>query len=311
METAIDLLQRYGLLAVFLNLLLTEGGLPLPAYPTLVTAGALATASGLGLSDVIATATFATMIADLGWFMGARHRGRGMLRSLCKWSLSPDSCVRQTETLFGRIGPWSLLVAKFIPGLTTITVSLAGMTRTPPALFLLLDLIGALLFVSVPVVAGWLFQDAIADVLATLARFGGGGLLLVLFALAVYLGAKWWQRFAFSRQLRMDRISVDELIALIDGGEPPLILDVRPKEVRASDGVIPGAQPGHPAEIDIAAHRHAREREIVVYCACPNEASAAIACQHLKRAGFRRIRPLLGGVDAWVKAGREISPAAA
>jgi len=311
METAILLLQRYGLLAVFLNLLLTEGGLPLPAYPTLVVAGALAARSGLRLPDIIAAAVSATLIADLGWFAAARHRGRAMLRMLCRLSLSPDSCVRQTETLFGRIGPWSLLVAKFVPGLTTITVSLAGMSRTPPVLFLALDLTGAALFVSVPVLAGWLFHDAIADVLLTLARFGAGGLLALLMALALYLGAKWWQRVTFSRQLRMDRITVDELFALIDGGEPPLIFDVRPREARVADGIIPGAQAGHPAELDLDAHLHAREREIVVYCACPNEASAAIACQHLKRAGFKRIRPLLGGVDAWIRAGGAIISAEA
>jgi membrane protein DedA with SNARE-associated domain/rhodanese-related sulfurtransferase len=311
MDTAIILLQRYGLLLVFFNLLLTEGGLPIPAYPTLVTAGALGAASGLGLSEIIVTGAAATMVADLSWFAGARKRGRGMLRTLCRLSLSPESCVRQTESLFGKIGPWSLLIAKFVPGLTTITVSLAGMTKTPFALFLLLDLIGASLFVAVPVVAGWLFRDAIADVLLTLAQFGAGGLLVVLLALAAWLGGKWWQRFAFSRQLRMDRITVDELIHLLEGDEPPLILDVRPKEMRDADGVIPGALPGHPAEIDIEAHLDHRDREIVVYCACPNEASAAIACQHLKRAGFKKIRPLLGGVAAWTGAGREVTLAAA
>ena len=311
MEVAIDLLQRYGLLVVFLNLLLTEGGLPIPAYPTLVTAGALGAASGADLPAIIIAAVAGSSIADLGWYYGGRYKGRGLLRTLCKVSLSPDSCVRQTETLFGRFGAYSLLIAKFFPGLTTITVSLSGITKVPLFAFLALDLAGAALFTGVPAVAGWLFHDAIADVLLTLARFGAGGILLLGTALAIFIGGRWWQRYNFQKQLRMDRITVEELIEMIDGGEPPLIFDVRSKESRLNDGIIPGALPGHPGEIDIAAAGYDRDREIVVYCACPSEASAAIACQHLKRAGFKKIRPLLGGIVAWQEAGREITLAAA
>ena len=311
METAISLLQHYGLLVVFLNLLLTEGGLPIPAYPTLVAAGALSAASGLGLPDIIVTAAVGAMIADLVWYFGAQRRGRGLLRTLCKLSLSPDSCIRQTESLFGRFGPWSLLIAKFFPGLNTITVSLAGITRVPISAFLALDLAGAALFAGVPVVLGWLFQDAIADVLLTLAQFGIGGMVLVALALGIFVIAKWWQRRQFARQLVMDRITVDELIDLLDGEEPPLILDVRPKEIRDLDGTIPGALPGHHTELDLKALNHAKDREIVVYCRCPNEGSAAVACLHLRKAGFKKIRPLLGGIDAWQQAGRQITLAAA
>jgi membrane protein DedA with SNARE-associated domain/rhodanese-related sulfurtransferase len=309
MDFAIEMLQRYDLLLIFFNLLLSEGGMPLPAMPTLVTAGALASTSGLSLPSIIITATLGSMTADLTWFLTARRYGRGMLRLLCKVSLSPDSCVRQTEGLFTRFGPWSLLVIKFFPGLTTITMSLNGITGTKLPLFLLLDFFGAGLFVSVPVLLGWLFHDAIAEILSGLARFGAAGVTIILVALALYLGIKWWQRRRFSRQLRMDRITVPELVELMESEAPPLLLDVRSKSDRERDGVIPGALPGHPSEIDISAHRHARDRDIVVYCACPNEASAALACLHLKQAGFNRIRPLLGGVDAWRASGRQVTPA--
>lgn len=306
MDTAIYLLERYGLLVVFVNLLLTEGGLPLPAYPTLATAGAMMGASAYDAPALLGTAVGASLLADIAWFINGRRNGRRILRALCRLSMSPDSCVRQTESLFARFGVWSLLFAKFFPGMTNITVALAGITRTPPALFLLLDIIGALAFVGVPVSLGWLFRDAIADVLNTLADFGLIGLIAVGGALALYLSVKWWQRKIFIRQLHMDRITVDQLIALIDEGRDPLILDVRPAEVRNQEGIIPGALPAHPADAGVALQGYSRDRDVVVYCSCPNEASAAVACLHLRRAGFHKIRPLLGGTDAWVKAGKPL-----
>lgn len=306
MDTAIYLLERYGLLVVFVNLLLTEGGLPIPAYPTLATAGAMMGASGLNGTELLGTAVSASLLADIVWFWNGRRNGRRILRMLCKLSMSPDSCVRQTESLFAKFGVWSLLFAKFFPGMTNITVALAGVTKTPAPLFLLLDMIGAALFVGVPIGLGWLFRDAIADILATIANLGLIGIVLLLTALGLYLGVRWWQRHTFIKQLKMDRISIDQLVALIDAGKDPLILDVRPADVRRQEGIIPGALPAHPADAGAALEGYSRDREVVVYCSCPNEASAAIACLHLRRAGFHKIRPLAGGTDAWVKAGRPL-----
>jgi membrane protein DedA with SNARE-associated domain/rhodanese-related sulfurtransferase len=306
MDTALHLLERYGLLVVFLNLLLSEGGLPIPAYPTLAAAAATMAAGGYDAPELLATAVSASLLADTIWFWNGRRHGRRVLGALCRLSLSPDSCVRQTETLFARLGAWSLLFAKFFPGLGKLAIALAGVTRTRPGLFLLFDGVGAAFYVGVPIVLGWLFRDAIADILATLARFGLLGLLAVLAALMLYLAVKWCQRRLFIRRLRMDRITVDQLIALIDAGADPLILDVRPEAMRREAGIIPGALPAHAADPGSGLERYARDREVVVYCSCPNEASAAVACRHLKRLGFTRIRPLLGGVEAWIQSGRPL-----
>jgi membrane protein DedA with SNARE-associated domain/rhodanese-related sulfurtransferase len=310
MNTVVSLIAQYGLLVVFVSVLLDESGLPLPSYPALIVAGAVYANHGNPLLPILLAAIAGSLVADAGWYWASVHYGRRVLSLLCRISLSPDSCVRQTESVFVRVGPWSLLFAKFVPGLGNITVALAGMTRIGWPRFLALDAIGAALYLIVPVALGALFHNAIRSVLDTLAELGKVGLSLVVLALVLYLAARWVQRQLFIRQLRMDRISVDELAAMLDGGETPIILDVRPSAVRLRDGIIPGALSAHPEDSHPSLETLARDREIVIYCACPNEASAAIAAQHLRRAGFRKIRPLLGGVDAWQQAGHRIELAA-
>jgi rhodanese-related sulfurtransferase len=133
------------------------------------------------------------------------------------------------------------------------------------------------------------------------------GLALTLALLAVYVFARWWRRQLFIRQLRMDRITVDELAAMIDDGAAPVILDVRPDLVRFEQGIIPGAIFAHPLDALGTLDIYSRDVEVVVYCSCPNEEAAATAANHLKRAGFRKIRPLLGGIEAWTEAGRAVA----
>ena len=305
MDHVVRLIEQFGLLAVFLNVLLDEGGLPLPASPLLAMAGALTARGELDIGSIIAVAVTGSVIADNGWYWLGRSQGRRVLGLLCKLSLSPDACVRQTETMFVRVGPSALLFAKFIPALGNITIALAGITRLPFAIFLPLEIVGAAIYLAVPVLLGRLFHNAVSQLLATLERLGMIGLAIIVTALALYLFIRWWERMMFIRQLRMDRITVEELVTLLDNEKKPLLLDVRSRAARA-DGMIPGAIPAHPTEMHPTLEQYDRNAEIVVYCACPNEATAAVAAKHLKAAGFKRIRPLLGGAEAWTKAGHKL-----
>ncbi len=306
MHYLIPFMERYGLIAVFVNVMLAEGGLPLPAYPAIITAAAVSVGPGREIPELLAVGVGATLIADLAWFWVGRRYGNRVLALLCKLSMSPDSCVRQTRGVFSKVGAWSLIFAKFVPGLSNMAVAMASIERTPLPVFIALDTIGALLFIGIPVMLGRIFQSAVADVLETLGDLGQAGGLLIVSALILYVGGKWVQRYRFIRRLRMDRITVSELQELIEQGASPAILDVRSVETRRRDGVIPGAVPAHPSELDSVIQTYDRNLEIVVYCACPNEASAALAAKHLKRAGFKKIRPLLGGADAWVLAGNPL-----
>jgi rhodanese-related sulfurtransferase len=167
------------------------------------------------------------------------------------------------------------------------------------------EIVGASLYLSLPILLGWLFHDAVTNVLDTLARLGVIGLAIVVGAVALYLLLRWWERMLFIRQLRMDRITVDELVSLLDNEQKPILLDVRSRQARAG-GVIPGAIAAHSEDMHPTLEHHDRDTEIVIYCACPNEATAALAAKHLKKAGFKKIRPLLGGIDAWAKAGHKL-----
>jgi membrane protein DedA with SNARE-associated domain/rhodanese-related sulfurtransferase len=300
------LIQQYGLLVVFGAVLLSRIGMPVPAFPVLLTAAAMTSGSGRAATGLVLAGTVGGLIADLGWFAASRRYGRSLLSFLCKVSISPDSCVRQTESVYARLGDLSLVLGKTMPGIGLISTALAGIAGMSVARFAALNFLGELLFVAATVILGVLFNSAILTFVETLAHLGAMGLALVLAVFAVYVLRRWWKRQLFIRELRMARITANELAEMIDRGETPVILDVRPANLRREDGVIPGARFAHPADGKASLAGFSPDLEVVVYCACPREASAVAAVRHLRRAGFRRIRPLLGGIDAWIAEGREV-----
>ena len=299
-------IEHYGLAIVFLSVLLDKAGLPIPSYPVLLVAGALSLSGGAPVSLILAVATAGALIADLVWYAAAVKLGRRIFGLLCKLTLSPDTCVRRSESVFTRLGPWSLVVVKFVPGLRYVSIAVAGITRVSLPLFVILDGAGNLIYFTVAVIIGRLFHNAIDSVLVTLAQLGAYGIALIIGGLLLYLAIRWIDRQTFIRRLRMDRISVEELARMIDEGRKPVVVDVRSADARMRDGMIPGAVVSEISGASVALKDLPRDVELVVYCSCPNEASAAVAARHLKRAGFKRIRPLLGGIEAWVKSGRPI-----
>lgn len=297
-------LALYGPGVVFLNLLAEQLGLPLPAYPVLVVTGAFSVDGRYSAAALLAAAVAACLVADLVWYAAGRRYGQRVLRTVCRISMSPDSCVRQTEQLYARWGAASLLVAKFIPGFGTIATALAGRMRVRLATFLLLDTVGATLYAGLGIALGRVFHDAVDQVVEVFESLGRIGGVLLLVALALFIAAKWWQRKRLILELRMARITVPELEQLIGAGTAPAIIDVRSASARESEGTIPGA---HAWGLDDVAPDLPRDVEVVVYCACPNEVSAARVAQRLRAAGFQRVRPLQGGIDAWLAAGLPVS----
>ena len=309
MQLLLTLIEQYGLWLVFANVLALQLGVPVPAYPTLIVVGAIAGRGDITLAQVIAVATSASLIADLIWYFAGARLGRRVLRLLCRLSLSPDSCVRQTENIYERWGAPSLMVAKFVPGFAAVATSMAGLMRTRLLSFVLFDTLGALLWSGVAVTLGWLFRDAVNDVIEAFNQAGRWGLTALVGMLMLYLAAKALQRHQLIRMLRMARVSSEELKTMIANQEGPLIVDVRSLSSQ-KQGRIPGAVWIDSNAFDESLRTQGLHqqitREVIVYCACPNEASAARVANKLMQAGFKRVRPLAGGIEAWVERGYDI-----
>lgn len=296
------LAEDSGILVVFVTVLLEQLGIPLPAYPVLMLTGGLAAHGKLPLAGLFCAGVAGCVIADSIWYQAGTRYGRRVLGLLCRISLSPDSCVRQTETIFARWGAASLLAAKFVPGFSSVATALAGALGIRRPSFLLFDALGSAVWIGVGLLLGTLFADAIKELIATLASLGLWGLGLVAAALALWVLSKWWQRYRFNRQLRMDRMSPADLSALLESGERPLIVDAR-SALGQADGRIPGAVPFVVDPWPDALGQHPKDALVVVYCACPNDATAVTTARKLLERGYRRVRPLAGGIDAWVAAG--------
>lgn len=301
------LIAHYGLALVFVNVLLERAGLPLPATPTLLICGAFAATGRLSAWAILVLALAACVIGDTLWYLAGRYYGPRVMKFLCRVSLSPDSCVRTAESRFERWGRLTLVVAKFVPGLSTVARPLAGAMRMPLGSFELLNGFGSLLWAGTALGTGMLFQTQIGLLLLRLRELGtiAGGLMLAIALL--YVAYKWWERQRFNAALIVPRISVDELHGLIRNNKLPLVVDVRSVLGREYDRrCIPGALEMSIDEISMRLGELPRDREIVFYCACPNEASAAFAARKLLDRGYGRVRPLGGGIEAWAAAGYDI-----
>jgi membrane protein DedA with SNARE-associated domain/rhodanese-related sulfurtransferase len=301
------LIAQYGLLLVFLGVLAEQAGLPVPAMPILVLAGAAAASGKMSLLGIVLVALGASLLSDLMWYWAGRRFGTRMMRTLCRISVSPDSCVHRSELHFERWRGRSLLIAKFVPGLSMVAPPLVGALGLRLRTFVLLDGLGALLWIGVSVGLGYAFAPQVDQLLSILADAGTLALELVLGLLAVYVLAKWWRRHRLRVGLRMARITVAELAREIGDNHAPLVFDVRTQTSRQLDPrIIDGAVPADLEHIDRALHGVPFDRELVIYCNCPNEATSASAAKSLIARGYQHVRPLQGGLAAWTAAGHPV-----
>lgn len=303
-----DVVDKYGVLLVFANVLALSLGLPVPAMPTLVLVGAgLALqpeATWLPLLGVLAVSVAASLIGDSVWFYAGRRYGNRTLQSLCRLSLSRDTCMKHTERFYGRFGIRVLSVAKFIPGLSMVSVPMAGAMQARLPSFLRYDALGAALWAALGLGLGVAFSRQVETVIDTLSQLGTGAGVLVGVALAAYVGWRWWRRRTLLAALEAARIEPSELEALRLAGQPSVLFDIRAPGFRDVDPyVIPGAVFADERELGGILATYPRDGKVVIYCACPDEVSAAWMAAKLRKAGFLDVLPLRGGIDAWRGAG--------
>lgn len=310
-EQALDFVGRFGAPMVFLVVFIDQIGVPIPSPPMLLAFGALAGAGKVDPVLGLLAAVAGSLCADSAWFQLGRRKGSRVLGWMCRLSLEPDSCVSRTRDVVARHGARALLVAKFIPGLDTVGPPLAGMLGIGVASFLLWSAAGALLWAATFGGLGYAFSHDIESILEAADSLGGTLLLVVVGLLVAYIGWKLWARHRVLYSLRMARITPRELHELIASGEPPVIIDARNRAaVAALPVVIEGALSVTLEQVEARQDEIAREREVVVYCSCPNEVSAAQVALRLKRFGIHRVRPLAGGIEAWQEQELPVVPVA-
>ena len=298
MNTLLGLLVQHGVSLVFVVTLAARIGAPLPAAPLLVVTGSLVVQQVLGLPAVLLASLLANLLGDAMWFAAGRRYGARVLSLLCRISLSPDSCVRQSESLIVRWGGSALVAAKFVPGVSVVAAPMAGAVGMSLARFVVFALAGGTAWTLLFLGLGALFNQQIDWLLAGLAQVGTTAALTLLAALAGFIAWRWWRRRRFLQAADLPRIAPQDLKALLDGGEAPLLIDVRSSEALDIDARhIPGALQAGLRDIELHAHRVPGDREVVLYCNCPNEASAALAARLLTQAGHRRARPLANGLE--------------
>jgi membrane protein DedA with SNARE-associated domain/rhodanese-related sulfurtransferase len=291
---------RYGYLLLFAWVLAEQMGLPLPSAPLLLAAGALAGRHRMNLAMVIALPIVAVVTCDSFWYELGRLKGMKVLQWLCRISLEPDSCVRRTQVRFKRNGPWELVVAKFIPGMNAVAAPLAGIIRMPLRRFVLFDGLGAMLWAGSYITTGYVFSGELEDVASHLAFLGRGLFGILLAGMLLYVGWKYFNRLRFLRKLRIARVDPEELHQMMDAGEDIVVIDLRHTlEFEAEPETIPGAIHMDAAELEEAIEVIPRDRDIVLFCSCPNEATAARMALRLHKLGITRIRPLAGGLAGW------------
>ncbi|MGA7816653.1 DedA family protein/thiosulfate sulfurtransferase GlpE [Caballeronia sp.] len=311
-----ELADRYGAAIVFCNVLGSALGLPVPAMPTLiVVGGSVAMMGHMGqpliphLVLMLGVAVVGGVLGDFVWFQGGRRYGDRTLKTICKLSLSRDTCVKKTERFFGRWGVRVLLVAKFIPGLSLVSVPLAGAMGVRARSFIAHDGLGVALWAAVGLAVGVVFAAELDMVFAFIAQLGRQALIVVAIALALYVAYRYWRRTMLMKTLETARITVGELYALMENEPVPAIFDIRSSEKRMLDPfVIPGTVFADERELQKIVQDYDPDRKLVIYCSCPNEVSAAWMAKALRNAGFKDVMPLTGGLDAWRLAGLELKP---
>ena len=311
MELPTHILLVYGYLLLFVWVLVEQLGLPLPATPILLAAGALSAEGRINFFLALFASMAGAVLADSTWFHVGRRYGHHVLRLLCKLSLEPTTCVRRTQDSFGRRGGGMLLFAKFVPGLGLLAPPVAGQNGMSLGPFLFFDAIGGGLWVTTLLLCGRLFGDLIKrnpGLLHWVTRFSGA---LLLLGVAGFFLARLIRRRAVLKQFAAARLEPEELKRQLDLGQPVYIVDLRhPLELLPDPFTLPGAVHLSPDTLAARNQEIPRDRDIVLYCTCPSEATAAKTAMTLHKLGIERVRPLRGGFDEWKRLGFPLDPVA-
>ena len=262
-----NLLVNHGYLLLFVYVLVVSLGVPVPVEPLFLLMGAQAGDHHYSFFISLVMALTPALLGDILWYEIGKHKGRSVLSLLCKLSLEPDTCVRKTESAFSARGSDALLFSKFVPGMSLASVTLAGISRMPFGRFVLADAAGCTLWASAYLALGWMFHKQVDRVIGFLGLYGRRAGLVILFALAIYIAYKYFQRWRFLKKLRINRVTPEQVQELMASGCGLTIVDLRhPAEVERVGFKIPNALVLRPEDLRSRSHEIPREHEIILYC---------------------------------------------
>jgi membrane protein DedA with SNARE-associated domain/rhodanese-related sulfurtransferase len=314
MPLALDFFIHYGYVVLFVWVLAEQLGMPIPSAPLLITAGTLTATHKLNLELAILSVLVASLISDTIWYQLGKKFGGRVVRMVCRLSMESSTCVRRTEDYFTKHGPSALLLAKFIPGLGTVAAPIAGQTSMKYRTFVAYDSGGILLWCMGYMLVGRFFGDVLKAHPGALAWVGHFSATLFVLAVLGLLAYRIYKQQAFLKQVRTMRLEPEELKRMIDSGNPVFIVDLRhPLDYLPDPRVLPGALRLTPDKLIENQDEIPRDRDIILYCTCPSEATAAKMAMNLRKLGIYRVRPLRGGFDGWKDKGyplEEVEPAA-
>jgi len=304
MPIAIEFFVGHAYAILFLWVLVEQLGIPVPSIPLMLTAGTLSATHRVSFSNCLLAVVAACLISDSIWYSLGRRYGGRVIRLLCKMSMESTTCVAKTERYFTRRGAETLLFAKFVPGLSTVSAPIAGQTGMPYSRFLFYDLSGTLIWSLSFLYAGRGFGDLAKRSQGFFALLSHFAVLVFILMVAGFFIWRVVKQRRFLAQVRELRLEPAELKAMLDCIPPPYIVDLRhPLDYLPDPRVLPGAIRIGPAEIAHRADLIPRDRDIILYCTCPSEETSAKVALQLHRLGITRVRPLRGGFDGWKQAG--------
>jgi membrane protein DedA with SNARE-associated domain len=267
MAETLQFLIRHGYAILFAVVFVEQAGLPVASVPVLLGIGALSADGRFSFWLALLVALAACLPADAAWYELGRRGGYKVLRVLCHISLEPETCVERTTGSFLRYGMGTLVVAKFVPGLSAVATPLAGLMKIRPSRFLMLDALGSTLWAGVYLTLGVIFRSQLERIAAIVARTGASLVAVLVCTIGGYLTWKWIARRRYLRRLDMARISPDDLRRRMETGEEFAILDLRhASEIDEDGGTLPGALRFPPEELEVRHGEIPRDRDIVLYC---------------------------------------------
>lgn len=303
MPVALSFFMKYGYIILFLWVMIEQIGVPIPSAPLLITAGTLTATHKLSLLPALLAILLGCLVSDTIWYLMGKRYGGAVVKLLCRLSMESNTCVKKTEVYFSKNGARALLLAKFIPGLGTVAPPIAGQISMPLHHFLMYDAAGSLLWALAFTLGGRFFGDILkhSNIVSSVSHTAGVLFILLLIGFLVY---RFFRQRAFIKEMRTARLEPDELKQMIDNGQQLYIVDLRhPLDYLPDPRTLPGAILLSPDKLVEETESIPRDRDVVLFCTCPSEATAAKMALTLRKAGIYRVRPLRGGFDEWKRLG--------